>query len=195
MVGVRRLRQLRNAVEQVLQEGVPGDLLEAGVWRGGACILMRGILAAYGVSDRKIWACDSFQGLPAPSGRFEEDAGDKSHTYPQLSVSLERVRANFSNYGLLDDQVIFVEGWFKDTLRNIAADTFAVIRLDGDMYESTHDALGALYGKLAPGGFLIVDDYWIPACRKATSDFRSEHNITEPIEEIGPIAAFWRKKR
>lgn len=194
MIGTVRLRNLRMAVEQVLQEGVPGDLLETGVWRGGACIFMRGILAAYGVTDRKVWVCDSFCGLPRPNAdQYPADAGDMTHSHAQLRVSLERVRANFSNYGLLDDQVIFVEGWFKDTLGHVPAERLAVLRLDGDMYESTMDALTALYQKLSSGGFLIVDDYALPGCRAAIDDFRKQHGIDNTVHDIDGIGAYWRK--
>ena len=196
MIGVQRVRNLRVAVERVLQDGVPGDLLETGVWRGGACILMRGILAAYGVADRKVWVCDSFQGLPPPNTElYPADAGDKTHAFPELRISIAEVRHNFSKYGLLDDQVVFVEGWFRDTLQHVATEKLAVLRLDGDMYESTMDALNGLYHKLSPGGFLIVDDYVLPACRKATEDFRSQHEIVEPIEIIDGVGAFWRRER
>lgn len=197
MIGMSRLDNLRHCIETVIKEEVPGDLIETGVWRGGACIFMRGILKAHGCTDRRVWVADSFAGLPAPNAsRAPADKGDKHHRYDQLAVSLEQVQENFRTYGLLDDQVRFLKGWFKDTLPTAPITQLAVCRLDGDMYESTDDALQSLYGRLAPGGFLIVDDYGaVPACKQAVEDFRNANGIDEPLERIDWTGVFWRKKR
>jgi hypothetical protein len=195
MVGMKRLDSLQLCVESALRDRVPGDLIETGVWRGGASILMRGILQAYGVRDRRVWVADSFAGLPPPDAtKYPADAGDVHHENRLLAVSLEEVRENFRKYGLLDDQVRFLKGWLKDTLPGAPIERLAVARLDGDMYESTIDALRALYPKLSPGGFLIVDDYGaIPACRRAVADFREEHRITEPVQTIDWTGVWWRR--
>ena len=197
MIGVERMNNLQFCVETVLQENVPGDLIETGVWRGGACIFMRGILKAYGVTDRKVWVADSFEGLPTPDeARYPADAGDRHHTYTPLAVSQEQVRNTFERYGLLDEQVCFLKGWFKDTLPAAAIEQLAVARLDGDMYESTMDGLKNLYPKLTPGGFLIVDDYGaVPGCKRAVEDYRRQHNIAEPVQIIDWTGAFWRRTR
>lgn len=195
MIGLPRLNNLQFCVERVLQDNIPGDLIETGIWRGGACILMRGILKAYGVTDRIVWAADSFEGLPKPDvEKAPEDRGDKHHSYPQLSVDIETVRRNFREYALLDDQVQFLKGWFKDTLTTAPIGELAVCRLDGDMYESTMDALSALYPKLSAGGYLIVDDYGIvPGCRAAVDDYRRKFSIVEQIEDIDGWGVYWRK--
>jgi O-methyltransferase len=120
MVGLKRLRNVRECVETALADGVPGDLIEAGCWRGGVAIMMRGILRAHGVEDRAVWAADSFAGLPAPNPeRFPADAGDVGHKAEELAVSLDEVRDNFRRYELLDDQVKFLEGWFSETLPTV----------------------------------------------------------------------------
>ena len=197
MVGLKRLDSLEWCVKEVLRDDVPGDLIEAGVWRGGAVIFMRAILKAYGVRDRKVYAADSFQGLPPPDvERYPRDAGSRLWAAEYLRVGAEQVRANFAKYGLLDDQVVLLEGWFKDTLPNAPIERLAVMRLDGDMYESTIEALAHLYPKLAPGGFCIIDDYGaVEACREAVEDYRREHRISEPLEEIDWTGRFWRKAR
>jgi O-methyltransferase len=196
MIGVRRLANLRACVERVIAEGVPGDLIEAGAWRGGASIMMRAVLEAYGDEERGVWVADSFEGLPKPDAeRYPLDAGDINFAEEELAVSVDEVRANFERYGLLDDRVRFVEGWFRDTLPALADRTWAVIRLDGDLYESTMDGLRHLYPRLAPGGFLIVDDYGFDNCRAAVEDYRREHGIGEPIEEVDWVGAYWRRAR
>ena len=179
----------------IIEDDVPGDLIETGTWRGGATILMRGILAAYGVTDRCVWVADSFEGLPTPDGRqYPADDGVDLSGVGILKVDVDRVRANFDRYGLLDDQVQFLEGWFRDTLPNAPIESLAVIRLDGDLYESTADTLAALYPKLSPGGFVIVDDYgaFEPCCR-AVDDYRAAHGIDDPIEEVDWTGVCWRR--
>ncbi|REF35939.1 TylF/MycF family methyltransferase [Thermasporomyces composti] len=194
MVGTKRLDNLRFCIEQVLREDVPGDLIETGVWRGGAAIFMRGVLAAYGVTDRVVWLADSFSGLPAPDvSKYPADAGDPLHTFSELAVSLEEVRENFRRYGLLDEQVRFLPGWFHDTLPTAPVERLAVLRLDGDMYGSTIEALEALYPKLSPGGYCIVDDYGaVEGCRRAVEDYRAAHGITAPLVAIDADGVYWR---
>ena len=197
MIGVLRLANLAELTRTVLREGIAGDLIETGVWRGGACILMRGVLKAHGDTTRTVYVADSFQGLPPPDAHnYPADAGQTIHTEPFLAVSQENVAENFRSYGLLDAQVAFLPGWFKDTLPNLQAPAFAIIRLDGDLYESTIQALDALYPKLSIGGFVIVDDYgsW-PVCRQAVEDYRAAHAIVDPIVPIDSTGIYWRRTR
>lgn len=195
MVGLKRLDNLQFCVEDALARGVPGDLMETGVWRGGAVILMRAILKAHGVTDRRVWAADSFAGLPPPNaGKYPADAGWELNAFKELAVSLEEVQANFRAYGLLDEQVRFLKGWFRDTLPSAPVQRLAVLRLDGDLYESTIDALNALYPKLEKGGYLIVDDYAdIGPCRQAVDDYRARHGIAEEILRIDWSGVYWKK--
>jgi O-methyltransferase len=194
MVSFERLDNLQACVERVVHDDVPGDLMETGVWRGGVTIFMRALLAAYDVRDRVVWVADSFAGLPPPSPRYPADAGYNLHEYTELAVPLDEVQANFRSYGLLDDQVRFLPGWFSDTLPQAPIQRLAVLRLDGDLYESTMDALTHLYRRLSPGGFLIVDDYGVvPPCKTAVDDFRTRHGIAEPIQEVDWTGIYWRK--
>ena len=195
MAGLKRLDNLEKCVESVLADNVPGDFVETGVWRGGSCIFMRGILFAHGLTGRTVWVADSFCGLPSPDAqKYPADKGADWHEPEFLSVSLETVKEHFAIYQLLDDQVRFLQGWFKDTLPSAPIAQLAILRLDGDMYESTMDALNNLYHKLSPGGFVIVDDYGaVEACRKAIDDFRRDKNITDPIVPTDRSEVTWRK--
>lgn len=194
MVGLARLDNIQMCVEQVLADDVPGDLIETGVWRGGASIFMRGILAAHGVSDRRVWLADSFAGLPPPDVTLHPaDEGLTFHESDTLAVGVDEVKANFERYGLLDDQVRFLPGWFSETLPEAPVEQLAVLRLDGDMYGSTIDALEPLYPKLSVGGYVIVDDYHIDPCRKAVEDYRAAHGIDDEIVMIDRNAAYWRR--
>lgn len=154
---------------------------------------MRGILRAYNIHDRKVWVADSFAGLPAADlERYPVDQGWDKLNLP-LAVSMEEVKANFARYQLLDDQVCFLPGWFRDTLPSAPIEQLAVLRLDGDLYESTLDALTHLYPKLAVGGFAIIDDYNLGTCRQAVDDYRAAYNITDPIQGIDGWGVFWRR--
>jgi hypothetical protein len=196
MIGNQRMINLWQLCEDVISKGVPGDFIETGVWRGGACIFMRAILKTYRVEDRTVWVADSFEGLPPPNEeKYPKDRDDGHHTIRYLAVSLEEVQKNFRHYGLLDDQVKFLKGWFKDTLPGAPIDRLAVLRLDGDMYESTMDALQGLYHKLSPGGYVIVDDFFLESCRAAIRDFRKQQQIDEAIRPIDNHSAFWQKSR
>jgi O-methyltransferase len=197
MIGLKRLDNLQFCIERILEDGVSGDLIETGVWRGGASIFMRGVLKAYGETDRIVWAADSFQGLPKPKpGVWRDDERGRLWQFGStLAVPLDRVRANFERYGLLDEQVRFLQGWFCDTLPAAPIKRLALMRLDGDMYESTMDALRALYPKLAAGGYCIIDDYYTHSgARQAVNEYRQENGIREPLEPIDWASAFWRRR-
>jgi hypothetical protein len=202
MLPMSRMDNIQFCVEDVLARNVPGDLIETGVWRGGATIFMRAILAAHAADDRVVWVADSFEGLPEPDAeRFPLEA--KAHHGPVMQQAFKRfaagvddVRANFATFGLLDDRVRFLEGWFKDTLPVAPIQRLSVMRLDGDYYESTMDGLTNLYDKLSIGGYAIIDDYgeddWT-YCRRAVDEFRAERGITDPMVAVDRRCYFWRR--
>lgn len=194
MIGRLRMDNLSLCMNAVLDEKIEGDFIETGVWRGGACIFMRGFLKANGVRDRRVWVADSFEGLPAPE--YPEDAGSAFHTVDFLKVSLEEVQRNFMKYDLLDEQVVFLKGWFKDTLPTAPINKIAVARLDGDMYSSTMDSLVNLYPKVSVGGYIIIDDYGaVKSCADAVTDYRRVHGITDPLLRIDNTGVYWKKMK
>jgi hypothetical protein len=190
MVGRARLDNIEWCIRDVLERNIPGDFIETGVWRGGSAIFMRAMLHIRGVNDRVVWAADSFEGMPVPQN--ESDGWDMSHI-EMLQVSLEEVKRNFARFGLLDDQVRFLKGWFATTLPAAPINRLAILRMDGDLYSSTMDALTNLYDKLSPGGYVIVDDYkgW-PSCRRAVHDFLDSRRLNPEIREIDDAAVYWR---
>jgi O-methyltransferase len=195
MVGLRRLANARFCIESVISGAVPGDIIETGVWRGGTSIFMRGVLKAYGIQDRTVWCADSFRGLPAPKPSiYPADANLHLERYSFLAVDLATVQRNFSRYGLLDAQVRFLVGWFRDTLPQAPIGRLSVLRLDGDLYESTIQALNALYPRLSVGGYCIVDDFGgIEACEAAVRDYRGAHHITEDILDVDGSCVYWQR--
>jgi hypothetical protein len=192
MIGWRRMRHLRNECERVIRECVPGDFLEAGVWRGGAAMMMRAVLKAHGGTDRRVIAADTFAGPPA--GCDPRDAAAHLRDVAAFAVPLDEVKAAFHRYGLLDDLVVFVEGDFATTLRKAPTDCLAILRLDGDTYTSARAGLEALYDKLSNGGSAIVDDYFLFAdYRRAIDEFRAEREILDPIVCIDMYGGYWIK--
>jgi O-methyltransferase len=196
MIGRARMDNLHTCLDTIIADGIAGDLIETGVWKGGATIFMRGYLAAHDIHDRLVWVADSFEGLPPPNHEMDKGFDMSRTVFPYLSVSIEEVCDLFQRYDLLDDQVRFLKGWFRDTLPSAPIHSLALLRLDGDLYESTMDALNNLYHRLSPGGFAIVDDYnALPQCKQAVQDFRDSHGITEEIVPIDRWAAYWRRSR
>ncbi len=195
MIGAARIRNFRVLIERVISDEVPGDIVETGVWRGGASILARAVLAAYGVRDRRVILADSFEGLPPPDkDQYPADAGSVFHEYSELAVSVDKVQSNFEKFGLLDDQVVLLKGWFKNTMPLVPSDRIAILRLDGDLYESTIIPLMHLFDKVSTGGWIIVDDYeCVPACKLAIQDFLSGRGLTPDIRPIDGVGVFFEK--
>lgn len=195
MMGRARLDSLHFCLDHVRVNNIPGDVAECGVWRGGGCIFMAAYLQTYSMTGRQVIVADSFEGLPKPSHANDQGMDLSRQRFPQLAVSLETVKDNFSAYGLLSDNVVFLKGWFKDTLRDMSSQSLALLRLDGDLYESTMDSLVALYDKVEPGGVVIVDDYGaIKSCRQAVADFFNKRGQPVPaVTKIDWTGVYWIK--
>lgn len=196
MLPIKRLESLDLIVYTVLSEDIAGDLLEAGVWRGGTAIFMRWLMDKYYVrskNTRKVWALDSFAGFP--TGNQKEKATTDSIISKMYSIPLEEVKGYFDKFGYLDDRTVFVKGFFSETLPYIDVDQLSVLRIDADLYESTKDCLHFLYPKLSRGGFVIIDDYGEEAfdCAKAVDEYRDKHRITEKIHWVDSKCIYWRK--
>jgi O-methyltransferase len=192
MVGLTRLDDLQSCVESVVADGVEGDLIEAGAWGGGASILMRATLDSLGAAGRTVVVADSFRGFPERDDANRD--ADELSVFDFLAVPVEQVRENFERLGC-ERGVELVEGYLAHTLPGLSGRRWAVARLDGDTYEATMLSLRCLYPGLSVGGYLIVDDYGaLEECSAAVDDFRSEHGITEPLEEVDWTCVRWRRK-
>ena len=195
MIGVKRMESLHNCLDYVNNNNIPGDLVECGVWRGGGTIFMAGYVKAHEDSSRDIYVVDSFEGLPKPSLPQDRSLDLSKEKFPQLAVDEEEVKNNFAKYDLLDDHIHFVKGWFKDSLPKCDMEQIALLRMDGDLYESTMDILDNLYDKVVESGVIIVDDYAIKPCRLAVEDFFKKRNLPFPnYQEIDWTGIWWTKK-
>ncbi len=195
MMGLKRLNNIEECVIDIVKNNIPGDFIETGVWRGGGAIFMKAMLNVLDVSDRTVWLADSFEGLPEANGKkYSADKASIFHLYKELSVSAENVKKNFVRYDLFDDHVKFIKGWFKDTMPLIKTEKFALLRLDGDLYESTWDVIIHLYPKLSKGGYIIIDDYYaVEGCKLAVDDYRRQNAIAEEIINIDSSSIYWKK--
>lgn len=178
------IQNLHMVIADTLARNIPGDFLEAGVWKGGACILATALYEA-AESDTRVFVADSFAGLPKPDAeKYPEDRNDEHYVRDDLRISQETVTEHFSRiFGSLPKRVVFLKGWFKDTLPNAPIEKLSVLRMDGDMYESTMNILENLYPKLSVGGYCIIDDYHHYGCRKAVEDYRKRFEITAHIQK------------
>lgn len=193
MIGRKRLNNIRFCIEHCIKNNIEGDVIETGVWRGGATIFMKAILEAY-ESSKKVYVADSFEGLPPPDeNKYPLDKNDPHHTYSNLAISLEKVQENFKSYDLLDSNVVFVKGFFENTIPSLKIDKLCVLRLDGDMYGSTIVVLDSLYDSVSVGGFIIIDDWTLPSCHQAVLDFLNKRNINPTIIPIDKMGVFWCK--
>ena len=189
MVGTKQLDNIQFCVTDVLKRHIPGDVIECGAWRGGVTILMRAVLRAYADTEKTVWVADSFEGLPKPITQV-----DSNLEQGMMAVSQEEVQENFARYGLFDDRVRFLKGYFNKTLPTAPISKLSVLRADGDLYESQMDVLNNLYPKLSAGGYAIVDDYFeLSGCKRAIDEYRQAHNITEEIKRIDAEGVYWQK--
>lgn len=193
LIGVDGLDNIEFLLNKVKEESTRGHFLEAGVWEGGACIYAKEVIDKLGLLMR-VYVCDSFCGLPRPDPLYPADEGDRHYQVLDLMVDVETVRENFRKYSTMDS-VVMVEGWFKDTLPRIRNDVgkLAILRLDGDMYESTMQTLEALHSRVSKGGYIIVDDYCLFPCREAIDKFRSDNSITAPLIKVNSCIHYWKK--
>jgi O-methyltransferase len=194
MTGQTRLENVQNLLTDVIEKKITGDYIETGVWRGGSSMLARAVLVAYDQPHRKSFVCDSFRGLPPMNRNLDpSDKGWDQMKY--LEVAAETVAEGFAKYSLLDENVIFAKGFFNETMPALAKHVtrFAVMRLDGDMYESTVDVLYHLYDKLSIGGYLIMDDWYGFPSKTACEHFFSVHGISPEIIQIDALSAYWKK--
>ena len=191
MVGYARLSNAYALAQSVERTGLPGAFVECGVWKGG-CIATMAWVARQAKSKRGIWLFDSFEGLPEPTGKDGPKGWEHVGDYAAPQEAAEELL--FSKLKVRPDDVHVVKGWFQDTLPVYKGEIgrIAILRLDGDLYESTKCCLEHLYDQVVPGGYVIIDDYgcW-EGCKMATDEFL--WNVDVELQVIDSKGRFWRK--
>jgi len=175
------LTHIQFIVEDVLTQGIPGDLLEAGCYRGGNSVLMRALLEDDDSGQRIVWVADSFQGIPLPISEKGKRVDETRNWKSRYNVSQHFVESVFRRYGYLDQKTKFLPGFFNETLPSSGISHLAMIHIDVDAYDSTMDVLESMYPKLSVGGYVVIDDFHLNAVRTAITEYRSKHKIVEPI--------------
>lgn len=196
MIGLSGLDNLERCAHRVFADGVPGDFLEAGVCHGGASIFLRALQVAYGEDERTTWVADSFAGVPPPTHAvdLEHELDLSEERVPWMAAGIDAVRDNFDTYDLLSDNVRFLPGLFAETLPHAPVEQLAILRIDGDLYESTRDALEALYDRVSDGGYVIVDDYGcLEPCRLAVDEFVAARGLDVEINQVDWTRVCWQK--
>jgi len=203
MVTPKRLNNVYELVDKIEKMGKKGVVVECGVWKGGCVAIMAYVLKKYN-SNRKIWAFDSFEGLPEPTpsdGRKAKSYATGSNTGKLVSIndcvaSIEDVKEVFKKLDLSQKNLVIKKGWFQETLPQAkkAIGKITLLRLDGDWYQSTKVCLDSFYNKVISGGYIILDDYhhW-EGCRKAVDEFMKENKIDIKLQEIDGEGVYFQK--
>lgn len=182
MTGHAKVHFLSHAVRYVVRYGIPGAILECGVWRGGSMLTVAHTLDRVGVRDRDLYLFDTYEGMSEPTERDVRIAAHKSAGEVLMgqrlgapiwaAASIEDVKLGFATVDYPADRLHFVPGKVEDTIPAQAPEQIAILRLDTDWYESTKHEFTHLYDRLSPGGVLIIDDYgsW-QGSKDATDEF------------------------
>lgn len=197
LVPAERCYALYQSVHYILQNNIPGDFVECGVWKGGSAMLMAECLLQAGVRDRKLWLYDTFEGMSKPGaedGQEEHAQWERGRvndiTNTMCLASLDEVRANMMRTGYPAEKVVYVKGKVEDTIPGQLPSSIALLRLDTDWYASTKHELEHLYPLVSQKGILIVDDYgaWQGA-RKATDEYFHSipHTFLHRIDYTGRL--------
>jgi cephalosporin hydroxylase len=198
-MGRVRLDQLERCLDVVREQPIRGDLVECGTGRGGGGIFLRGYLAAWEVNDRQVWIADTFRAGPSVPDDFEDSSKAALEVLgggpglPNLRADLNTVREAFERFDLFDDRLRFLQGDYADTLPDAPIAAISLLRLGDDLDDQVGDILDALYDRITPGGFVVMEDYMSPATKQAIQAFRTKRGIDEPIEQIDWSGAFWCK--
>lgn len=200
MTSPERLFSLYQAVNYVIDNNIPGDFIECGVWKGGSSMMMALTLLNRGVKDRSIYMYDTYEGMSEPTDMDKSFTGaDASELLSKENISdpasiwcyssLEEVKKNISQTSYPADKIIFVKGKVEDTLASNKPVKVAILRLDTDWYESTKKELEELYPLLAERGVLIIDDFghWEGAKKAVLEYFEASKPLLHRIDNTGRI--------
>ncbi len=197
MTSTERMYSLYKAVNYVINNNIPGDFVECGVWKGGSALLIAKMLADKNVTDRKVILYDTYEGMSEPTENDKDIAGEAATTLLQKTSieiqdsiwcysSFEEVKKNLSLSGLIEKNIIMIKGKVEDTIPNdVPTKLISLLRLDTDWYESTKHELNHLYPMLNTNGVLIIDDYghW-EGCRKAVDEYILDNNLSILLNRI-----------
>ncbi len=152
--------------KSLIDREVPGDFVEAGVYAGAECAVMAKAMMVTGATGRRVHLFDSFQGMPH-CGPEDLEFIEANKQPGEARCSLAGVQTNMRRWGIPESLLVYHPGWFQQTLPCDDPAVIALLRMDGDLYESTKPCMAHLYPKLSVGGWAILDDYPLSGARKA----------------------------
>jgi O-methyltransferase len=206
MVGYDGLAILAEQVRHCEENNIPGDYVELGTWQGGCLGIMALSNLTWGRERRTIHGFDSFEGIPLPR-RDKDDmqwAAIMNIKEDDCDGRLENCNCLVGARAALDelitkiaypvDHVRVHQGWFQNTVP-LATDIekIAILRIDGDLYESYMVALDHLYDRVQPGGFVIFDDWGIEGCRNAVNEFFAKRNLRPFLSYVDYGVRYFQK--
>jgi hypothetical protein len=181
MTGNQKLFALIVATRHLADHGIPGAIVECGVWRGGSMQAIAHTLLARAVTDRDLHLYDTFEGMPPPAEQDLRHDGTPAASLLEATprtgwvwaiADLDDVRRGMAETGYPDARVHFHPGLVEETIPDDAPEQIALLRLDTDWYSSTRHELEHLYDRVPSGGIIVFDDYgyWVGA-RQAVDEF------------------------
>jgi O-methyltransferase len=196
MTSPERLFSLYQSVKYVIQNQVPGDFVECGVWKGGSSMMIAKVLQSLGVTNRTIWMYDTYEGMTEPTKEDRDYTGeDAVHLLNTAEKSdsnsvwcysaLEEVQLNMQKTGYPAELIKYIKGKVEETIPGAIPVSIALLRLDTDWYASTYHEMNHLYPLLQVKGVLIIDDFghWEGA-KKAILQYFSENKLFPLINRI-----------
>ena len=200
VVSGRRLRATAHLARTAINRCLQGDIVETGVYTGGSTSILMRALIDYDGCGRKLWAFDSFKGLPLATN-FDMQGDATVGVAGDYSADFQVFKQNLQSLGAWDEKrIVVTKGFFAETVHKSKVKAISFLRMDGDLYTSTWDVLIGLYDRVLPDGLVYVDDYGsYNGCREAVDRFRTENRIYEPLHHITEkdrsVEAVWWQKR
>ncbi len=194
---IERIYPIVNAVRYVVEQRIPGSVVECGVWRGGMMMAAAKMLLLLGDTSRELYLFDTYEGMVEPGGKDLDVRGtaaiEQYRKAPEIGggvkdwcyAGLEEVTQNLRSTGYPKDKIHLIKGRVEATLPGEAPESISILRLDTDWYESSKHELVHLYPRMQKGGVLILDDYgfW-QGCRQATDEYFKENNIAVHLVRV-----------
>ena len=200
ITSMARMFALYKAVQYIVKNRIPGDLVECGVWKGGSSMVTALSLSSCGANDRTLWLYDTYEGPTQPTDKDvrandglpalqtwknQKQRDDNSWMYSPL----DEVKANMSSTNYPSEKIMYVKGKVEETIPDTIPAEIALLRLDTDFYESTNHELQHLFPRLSPNGVLIIDDYgWWRGSRDATDQYFAANDVDILLHRVDSVS-------
>lgn len=189
---------MRIAIKDILQSQIVGDIVQAGVWRGGMSIWMNyliyNLFPGQNIEPRKLWLFDSYGEFPCPTYPRDKYVHPVTEILYENHATTEVVESNFEKFGIPTSNVYLVKGKFEDSIKNVDIPKISILHLDCDYYDSTLLMIEKYYPKITKGGYIIINNYYYEYihAKIAVDEYRGKNNITNPVIKLGEKYGYWK---